>query len=281
MKSLIFFLLLSFVIPLWNAHAIPPIPEPGIIIYGKVTDASRNTAAPITGLSWTISNDDKSIVLSVGAGIETSVLNGETWFIARVPFASTNVQGVAIDPVSNTTFETTQTPVLYSRSIVTVNDVVAQISAPAGGSFTFPASAGVTDLGRTERVDLVIPHNLGAAYSTWAVGRWGNIYAPDASPNADPDHDGQLNGFEFTAGTDPSDARSNLAVSNCSLAGDSFIFVWPSVPGKTYLIESSSSPSGPWTSVGASITANGLTTTTSRPIPPGSLRHFFRVGVAP
>lgn len=262
-------------------HATPPIPEPGIILYGKVTDGSRNAIVPITGMSWTISNSDKSIVLSDGAGIETPVLNGETWFIARIPFASTNVQGIATDPVPNSTFETAQAPVIYSRSTVTVNGVVAQVSAPAGGTFTFPASAGVTDLGRTERVDLVIPHNLGAAYSTWAVARWGNIYAPDASPNADPDHDGQANSFEFTAETDPSDARSNFTVSNCSLTGDNFTFTWPSVPGKTYQIESSATPSGPWTGVGTSITANGPTTTASRPIPPGSARHFFRVGVAP
>lgn len=281
MKSLTILLALSLIMPLQITNATPPIPEPGMIIYGKVTDGSRNTTVPITGMNWTISNNDKSIALSAGSGIETSVLNGETWFIARIPFVSTNVQGIATDPVSNSTFETTQAPVVYSRSTVTVNGVVAQISAPAGGSFTFPASAGVTELGRTERVDLVIPHNLGAAYSTWAVGRWGNIYAPDASPNADPDHDNQPNSFEFTAGTDPSDARSNFAVSTSSLAGDNFTFTWPSVPGKTYQIESSSTPSGAWTSVGVSITASGANTTASRPVPPGSTRHFFRVVVGP
>lgn len=79
---------------------------------------------------------------------------------------------------------------------------------------------------------------------------WEQDYFSNLSqtPESDPDFDGLVNRVEFYAGTDPSDGNSRLLVSSVRWEADDsgFIVTWPCVPGRTYQIQYSDSPGGPW-----------------------------------
>jgi hypothetical protein len=94
--------------------------------------------------------------------------------------------------------------------------------------------------------------------------------------SADADGDGASNYQEYIAGTDPTDAKSALKVSNTR---DSVIH-WPSVAGKHYVIERSSSLFNPnWAPISSNVVGTGgdmqFQDTT------GSGVSFYRVSVAP
>lgn len=102
--------------------------------------------------------------------------------------------------------------------------------------------------------------------------------------NADPDGDGQTNLQEFLAGTVPTDPLSALrmtAVGRTSAGGTTTVTVtWQSVANKTYVVESASSPAGPW-STEATVPSAGDGTTTQTVNPSSNTRFFYRVRVGP
>ena len=91
---------------------------------------------------------------------------------------------------------------------------------------------------------------------------WESTYFNQSSgvdPNGDLDHDGMTNGNEFLSGTDPSNGNSVFKVSSFAKdsSGIGFTVTWTSVPGKTYQVTYSNSPSGPWLTdlAGSTLTA--------------------------
>ena len=98
---------------------------------------------------------------------------------------------------------------------------------------------------------------------------------------ADPDHDGMNNFAEWIAGTNPTNAASNLRLTLVSATNASHIVVsWPSVAGTTYWLERSTNLTTGFNSIVATnITATVPTNTqTDTAILPGSTR-LYRVGV--
>lgn len=63
----------------------------------------------------------------------------------------------------------------------------------------------------------------------------------DGTASADPDHDGQSNRFEFTAGFDPTDRDSLFDVNFEKMANQTRITFGPSVIGRTYTVQTSES----------------------------------------
>jgi hypothetical protein len=99
---------------------------------------------------------------------------------------------------------------------------------------------------------------------------------------ADTDGDGLRDAEEIVAGTNPTDATSNLRLSVQMLPlQDEFVLRWPSVLGRTYTIESASAliPAGGWQTAVSNLAGSGdqiewhyeKTTNTAR---------FYRLGVA-
>lgn len=68
------------------------------------------------------------------------------------------------------------------------------------------------------------------------------------TPDADSDRDDMTNLEEFNAGTNPASAASVFRISSViwSAADGGFLMTWPSVPGRTYQVQYSDSPAGPW-----------------------------------
>lgn len=82
--------------------------------------------------------------------------------------------------------------------------------------------------------------------------------------NPDTDHDGQDDGFEVRAGTNPLNASSLFRISNIELTETQVSLSWPSLAGNTYDIESSTNLVD-WTVIASGMPAvdPGITTTWS------------------
>jgi subtilisin family serine protease len=112
----------------------------------------------------------------------------------------------------------------------------------------------------------------------WEQEYFGHLTGTD--PNADPDHDGMNNLAEWIAGTDPTNAASNLRLSVESADANGVVLNWPSVAGKTYWLERATNlQAGFDSTVATNIAATAPTNTQSdTTILPGTAR-FYRVGV--
>ncbi|HWD18502.1 MAG TPA: hypothetical protein VHB20_04430 [Verrucomicrobiae bacterium] len=107
----------------------------------------------------------------------------------------------------------------------------------------------------------------------WRLQHFGTIADPTSYPTFDADGDGQSNWQEYVAGTDPLDATSVFKLQ--SAAGSAFALQWPSVSGKHYIVQSSSSPDAAnWTNVSTNAGTGGMIKwTDSNPAPQA---RFFR-----
>lgn len=188
-----------------QAFALPGIPEPGLIFYGRVTSTGANTSLPISSLSWSITEPGtgRIVQLSLGNGVEIVSHNSESWFVARVPFQTTVVSGISFDPLPSDTFALSGTSISYNRSAVTVNGTVASIKAPASATTSLPElGVSPTTHAKLERVDLEISVSNQALYDTWIAS-----YFPSGDPrgqlNQDPDKDGISNLMERALGLHP------------------------------------------------------------------------------
>ena len=97
-----------------------------------------------------------------------------------------------------------------------------------------------------------------------------------ADPNLDSDGDGMTNLMEYIAHTDPTAASSAFRISSVQKPGTSSLTLsWESVAGLTYLVQSASSPAGPFATL-QTVTSAG-DETTSATVPTAGGRMFFRV----
>lgn len=99
---------------------------------------------------------------------------------------------------------------------------------------------------------------------------------PDSS---DSDKDGATDGAEVRTGTDPLNATSFFKATPSINASGRFVIAWPSKPGASYRIESSSTMQGNWTLVADNVPANPSGTSTSYDLglTTSPARNFFRV----
>lgn len=111
----------------------------------------------------------------------------------------------------------------------------------------------------------------------WEQDYFGHLTGTD--PNADPDHDGMNNRAEWIAGTDPTNAASNLRLSVVSADANGAVLNWPSVAGKTYWLERATNLQSGFGTINTNIAATAPTNMQSdTAILPGNTR-FYRVGI--
>jgi hypothetical protein len=101
-------------------------------------------------------------------------------------------------------------------------------------------------------------------------------------PAADADGDGQPNGSEQTAGTDPRSPSSVFKTTAAVVSGNQVSLTAATVSGKSYQLETSTSlTSFSWSSLGAAVTATGPSTVLTATGGPGGPRRFYRIRVVP
>jgi hypothetical protein len=95
---------------------------------------------------------------------------------------------------------------------------------------------------------------------SWRLRYFGTVYNILSQASADADGDGMNNAQEYIAGTDPTDRASVLTSSTTrtdATSAQDCVVRWPSVAGKQYVIQRSSSLFGGWTAIATNIGTGG------------------------
>jgi len=128
------------------------------------------------------------------------------------------------------------------------------VSASPNGIAPFPR--------RTQTGLITLSNRSGSFYQdgipdSWRLRYFGSLYNLLSLAAADADGDSANNWQEYVAGTDPTDPSSNLRVSTDQAAAtqkQDCVIHWPSVAGKTYLIQRSATLFSPgWIPVSTNI----------------------------
>src|SRR5947209_722575 len=92
------FALLVAIVCYPSANYADGIPEPGLVIYGSVTNANGGFLLGQGNVQWIISGGGSSV--TVNSTIAN--VNGQYFYIARIPFETRSVSGGTFTPAPNT-----------------------------------------------------------------------------------------------------------------------------------------------------------------------------------
>ena len=239
------------------------IPEPGLLMYGAITNTNGNIPFIGSGITWNVSAGTNSVTIpATVVGV-----NGQVFYVAKVPFETRSLPGGPNFAPTPNTLELTTTSTTYACS-ATLNGTNAALQSPS--IFTF----GPADRGRSTRLDLVV--NLPReTFAQWSQRIFGQV----VDPNADPLGKGMTYYQQYTAGTDPLDPNSVFKFINIRPAQSGLILRWSSVANHTYNVLTSSSPNGSYvpaaTNLPATPPVNSFTDTNLL----GKTNVFYRIQV--
>jgi hypothetical protein len=91
----------------------------------------------------------------------------------------------------------------------------------------------------------------------WRLRWFGSLSNVLSHAYADADGDGVPNYQEYGAGTNPNDSKSRLDLKQPEATGGNVTLRWPTVSGKSYVVEASGSLYGDWTTVSGVIGGTG------------------------
>lgn len=242
------------------------IPEPSLVLYGIVSDTSAGGNWVTNGtLTWTLQPVGGAPVVANGS---LTNLNGQYSYVLLVP-CETTLPGI---PISSNTLELASPPTLYNLSQVAVDGVPANFVTPGLTNLTLTS----TSRGVIERIDLNVNLNIGLLPASWQLQYFGRL---GIDPNADPDHDGMSNYYEYLAGTDPTNPNSVFKIVSVSTGASGALIQWTSVQGKFYTLQRTADLLSGFTDLQIHIPATAPMNSLVDPTPAGSGPYFYRIQV--
>jgi len=159
-----------------------------------------------------------------------------------------------------------------------------QIGTTPGGNDVFDGNVAGTGKSVTVPYGTTLYARVQQISAAGVAGPYGTASAAVQvlDPVADNDADGQSNGAEFTAGTNPLSNASVMRVTATAVAGGNVTFTASTVSGKIYQLETSLTLlAGSWTPVGEPVTAVGPTTNFTHTGGAADGKRFYRLKVVP
>jgi hypothetical protein len=170
---------------------------------------------------------------------------------------------------------------ISANGLATASVVYENTAAVAQGDY-----AGATGILELTVLD-TIADNFGSyagdgLADDWQFGFFG-LDNPDAAPTLDPDHDGQNNAFEFTAGLIPTDRQSHFSLSVAPVPGQPTqkkVIFDPIVADRTYtVLVSPDLTNGSWNPLtDGSTSDDGAERTVTDPAG-GGTKKFYQVEI--
>ena len=274
-----------------------PISEPAVtFVAGDVVAAAGQTVA--TPITAQIHGSYPIRVL--GLSVTVQPLDGS-------PALTQPIQFLPVGGLGQPSLSASKSPANYvgawlnsgvsgisGTGVVGVLQITLPTNAPASAAYAVHfdhASASPNGLAsfpkHTQTGLITLSDRTGSTYNdgipdSWRLRYFGTVYNLLSQANADADGDGANNWQEYIAGTDPTDAKSNLRVSTDQVAAlqrQDCVIRWPSVAGKQYVLERSASLFAPnWVPVS---TNTGSGTDLEFHDAAGGNVRFYRVRVAP
>ncbi|MEO5712742.1 MAG: polysaccharide lyase family protein [Luteolibacter sp.] len=161
--------------------------------------------------------------------------------------------------------------------LFTYTGTLAPVTAVLGGipgSTTAKLSTSVAG-----RVDLIIDDSdEDGLPDSWEMQYFGDLAS---GPAVDPDGDGQNNSVELLTGTNPASGASLFAATIGAPDSTHSILTWPSVPGKSYQIQTSATLSGAWGLLVTVPAAASPATNTGYTVTRAAQSMFYRIALIP
>ncbi len=107
------------------------VPEPPLILYGSVTNTSGSSVLTNGAVAWSVAGGGSSTTVSA----TIASVNGQSFYIARIPFETRFAGNVTFSPSANRLL-LTASPMPFTRC-ATVNGFAATLVPPASANFTF------------------------------------------------------------------------------------------------------------------------------------------------
>lgn len=241
------------------------IPEPGLAMYGSVSNITGGNWVANQPLIWQISFGKTNIAVTS----KWVVVNSQPFYIAQVPFETRSIPGLTMTPNPNA-FELTVAASSYTRSPKMGTNMV-QFANPAQTNFTFSSA----NRGSIERIDLVTSiGSTSETYEQWAT----RLFGRTDNRLEDPDRDGFSNYAEFKAGTDPQNAESVFEFINVKpIHGGGVTIEWSSVSNKRYSIERTDSLTKPFVALKTGIASTPPANTYTDATATGTGPYIYRL----
>jgi hypothetical protein len=185
------------------------LPEPPLILYGTVRNMAEGNGRVTTGtLTWQFRKVSSGRVVTLTVPLQ-NVLD-QFSYVLQVPM-ETIIGGAQI---STNALDVTPSGAVFDRSMLSLGTNAVTFSTPAQGSFIVAS----TNRARIERVDLtvnipVVDEDQNTLADAWELEHFGYL---GVNPDGDEDGDGMTNWQEYKAGTDPTEAGSNLRFTRIS-----------------------------------------------------------------
>ena len=240
-----------------KCSAATGIPEPGLVMYGSVSNTATGLPLFTNTVVWQVTGGGPSETVIVN-NATIAWVNGQFYYVARVPFETRSLGGVIFQKTPNTlSLNSSGTSYTRTASVGTNNATLVYSSLGTLSTFTFDA----TKRGVMERLDLrvTMPGDL----------------------SQDTDHDGVPDWAELRAGTNPADPNSVFKASSDirPAVGGGLVIHWSSVEGKAYSILRTIDITKPFTALATGIAAtapdNEYTDSTATGVGP----YFYRISV--
>jgi hypothetical protein len=163
-----------------------------------------------------------------------------------------------------------------------VANIVFDLQSAATGEVHFPVTLTAVEASPVNLDGPATPVSLAGqtavfsrTYADWALANLGDAAA---ATSIDSDGDGQSNGAEFAASTDPADAFSRLRTTSMERALGGFTVRWLAAYGVNYRL-SASTDLKTWSPVGGVVAGQGVETSATDSSSSSSARKFYRVEV--
>lgn len=252
--------------------AAPPIPEPGLTLYGVVRNVQggANVRMIVGAINIMVQPQAGAPIVVVEASLRN--VNDQFSYVAQVPFA-TSAPG--LDPVE-TALELTADPSLYTLS-ATIQGEEATIVPEEAAAFQFSRA----ERGALMRVDFEVSVESNDADNDGIPDSWEEAFDVD-DPDGDPDGDGLTTLEEYLAGTDPTDANSSFEFIGLEVAEAGGVTLsWSSVAGKVYVVERSTSILEGFEAIRTGIAATPPVNTFTDPEAFALGEFFYRLRITP
>lgn len=249
------------------------IPEPGVVVYGRMLAQDGRTTIPFGSAVLRFQVEGRA--LDFEAKPVTS--NGEHYYLVHIPFETRRLSiepdapiiGSDPDNLELLPHGTDQEYVVVLEGqdgffgVPPTPPVVAPLNgdpqlsltiAPEEQRFVF---GDPRNRGKVVRMDIMTRFDVGGdSYEEWALDFFSRA-SEDGARDADPDGDGLTNEFEYIAGLDPTNANpesplNRFVISMGTISDDEVEIIFsPRVEGRVYTIRKSSDLSPPvsWVSV--------------------------------